>query len=152
MWRFFAYLLVALVLASGTHAQTMPDQRPHKQITNTPQSITKGWAVTPVNYGIQAAAGTLLMDWSQSNSALFTFGAGNLTVANPVGIRPGQNYQIAVKQDAVGGRTITWGSMFKWGGATAPTLSTGAGNKDVLSCWADTATTLECTLAIVNAS
>lgn len=101
--------------------------------------------------GTQSAAGTLTPDFSAGDSITFTFGAGNLTVANPTHIGAGQHYLMAITQDAVGGRTITWGTDFKWGGGTAPTLSTGAANKDIVSCWADTSTTLECVLAIVNA-
>lgn len=101
--------------------------------------------------GTQSSGGTLTPNFATSNSITFTFGAGNLTIANPTNIAAGQNYQIAAIQDSVGGRTITWGSDFKWGGGTAPTLSTGVGAKDIISCWADTTSTLNCALAIVNA-
>lgn len=111
---------------------------------------TAGQAVTPTASGTQTAGGTLTPNFALSNSTTFTFGAGNLTIANPTGIIAGQQYLFAMTQDAVGGRTITWGTDFKWGGGTAPTISTGASNKDIVSCWADTSTTLECTLAIVN--
>lgn len=112
---------------------------------------TAGQAVTPTASGTQTAGGTLTPNFALSNSTTFTFGAGNLTIANPTGIIAGQQYLFAMTQDSVGGRTITWGTDFKWGGGTAPTISTGASNKDIVSCWADTSTTLECTLAIVNA-
>lgn len=101
--------------------------------------------------GTQSSGGTYTPNFNSGNSVTLTFGAGNLTVANPTNITAGFNYIIGLTQDAVGGRTVTWGSDFKWGGGVAPTLSTAAAAKDILSCWADTSSTLECTLAIVNA-
>lgn len=120
-------------------------------ILSANNTYTAGQAVTPTASGTQTAGGTLTPNFALSNSTTFTFGAGNLTIANPTGIIAGQQYLFAMTQDAVGGRTITWGTDFKWGGGTAPIISTGASNKDIVSCWADTSTSLECTLAIVNA-
>jgi hypothetical protein len=37
---------------------------------------------------------------------------------------------LIVVQDGTGSRTITWNSVFKWVGATAPTLSTAASSRD----------------------
>lgn len=112
---------------------------------------TAGQAVTPTTGGTQSAGGTYTPNFALSNSVTLTFGAGNLTIANPTGIIAGQMYMIALTQDSVGNRTVTWGSDFKWGSGTAPTLSTGVSNKDIISCWADTSTTLECVEAIINA-
>lgn len=118
--------------------------------TNVNQSWTAGQAVTPTASGTQSAAGTLTPDWSASNSTTFTFGAGNLTIANPTNVKAGQNYQIKATQDGTGGRSITWGGNFKWSGGTPPTLTVAANAIDIISCWADTTTTLNCTLAIAN--
>lgn len=113
-------------------------------------TYTAAQVVTPTSGGTQTSGGTLTPNFALSNSLTFTFGAGNLTLANPTGVIAGQNYQIAITQDSVGGRTITYGTNWKFGGGTAPTLSTGANDVDILSCLAYTTTTIACTLAIVN--
>jgi hypothetical protein len=93
-------------------------------------------------------------DFSSSNSCLATFGAGNLTIANPINVKAGQGYIIALTQDGGGSRTVSWGGNFKCAGgcATAIGLSTTGGAKDIVSCWADTTTTINCVLAIKGAS
>lgn len=123
--------------------------------TNAANVFTAGQAVTPdssASCGTQSAGGTMTPNFANSNSCLATFGAGNLTIANPSNIHAGQSYVIVLTQDGVGSRTVTsWGSDYKFAGATAPTLSTGASAKDLISCFADTTTTVNCTLAIGNA-
>jgi hypothetical protein len=47
----------------------------------------------------------------------------------PTNLVSGAYYGLAVIQNA-GSNTLTWNSVFKWTGGTAPTLSTGAGAKD----------------------
>jgi hypothetical protein len=47
----------------------------------------------------------------------------------PTGLVNGGFYALAVIQNA-GSNTLTWNSVFKWQGGTAPTLSTGASAKD----------------------
>lgn len=41
-------------------------------------------------------------------------------------------YRLTLVQDGTGGRTVSWGSMFKWPSATPPTLSSGADAVDEL--------------------
>lgn len=112
------------------------------------QSWTKGQAVTPTAGGTQSAGGTLTPDFSASNSVTATFGAGNLTIANPSNVKAGQTYQIVLTQDGTGGRTVTWGANYKFTSNTPPILSTGAGVKDIISCLADTTTTINCAFAV----
>lgn len=121
-------------------------------LLNTAQSFTAGQAVTPTAAGTQSAAGTLTPNFASSNSVTFTFGAGNLTIANPSNVKAGQTYIIAATQDATGSRTITWGSQYKCGGAACGssgiTLSTAANAKDIITCFADTTTTINCAMAV----
>lgn len=115
---------------------------------------TAGQAVTPdtaTSCGTQSAAGTMTPNFAISNSCDATFGAGNLTIANPTNVIAGQVYVIDLTQDATGGRTVTWGSEYKWGGATAPTLSTGGADVDEIVCRAKTTTFLVCAMVAVNA-
>ncbi len=121
--------------------------------TDISQPWIKGQAVTPTAGGTQSPAGTLTPDFSASNSITATFGAGNLTIANPTNVKVGQSYMIVLTQDSVGSRTITaWGGNYKWAGGTAPTLSTNGNAKDVIACFADTTATINCALAVKGAS
>ena len=61
--------------------------------------------------------------------ATFTFVSTNRTVGAPTNLKNGGFYALAVIQNA-GSNTLTWNSIFKWAGGTAPTLSTAAGAKD----------------------
>lgn len=46
----------------------------------------------------------------------------------------GKSFMVSLKQDATGGRTVTWPStVVKWPGGTAPTLTTTANAIDVVS-------------------
>lgn len=40
---------------------------------------------------------------------------------------------VILRQDATGGRTVTWPASVKWGGAVAPTLSTAASAVDIIT-------------------
>jgi len=119
------------------------------------QSYTKGQAVTPdtaTSCGTQTGGGTMTPNFVNANSCIATFGSGNLTIANPSGAKAGQTYAFKLVQDATGGRTVTWGANYHWGGATPPTLTTTGGHWDVISCIAPTPTEIDCTLAIGNVS
>lgn len=61
----------------------------------------------------------------------------NCTLANPSNALDGQCINIIIKQDATGGRAITLGNKYAFPGGTAPTFSTGANDKDLLSCQYD---------------
>lgn len=62
---------------------------------------------------------------------------GNRTMAAPTNLKDGATYILRVIQDATGTRTITWNSVFKWPGGTAPTLSTGNGAIDIITFVSD---------------
>jgi hypothetical protein len=65
----------------------------------------------------------------------------NRALANPTNKVAGATYVLIVKQDATGGRTLSYGSEYKFPGGTAPTLSTGANDVDVL-CFVSDGTNL----------
>lgn len=56
--------------------------------------------------------------------------AGNRTLAAPTNMKDGGFYALTVIQDATGGRTLSWNGVFKFPGASAPTLSDGANARD----------------------
>lgn len=74
-------------------------------------------------------AATIAWDVSTAQVATFTFGSSNRTMGTPTNMSNGAFYALAVIQNA-GNNTLTWSSVFKWAGGSAPVLSTAAGAKD----------------------
>jgi len=64
-----------------------------------------------------------------SNNFSFQLG-GNRTLADPTNISAGQSGSFFITQDGTGGRTLAYGSKFKFPGGTAPVLSTAANSVD----------------------
>lgn len=58
---------------------------------------------------------------------------GNRTLANPTNLIPGQTYVWLVSQDGTGSRTLAYGTLFDFGTAGAPTLTTAANKLDILT-------------------
>lgn len=90
-------------------------------------------AVTSVAY-----ATTIALDLSLSNNFETTL-TGNTTMGLPTNIVVGQSGMIKVTQDATGGRTMAFNSVFKFAGGTAPVLSTAANAVDELCYYVDSA-------------
>ena len=76
-------------------------------------------------------ASTMTLDLSLSNSFSFT-ATSDFTLVNPSNVVAGGIYYIIVKQDATGGRQITFDSNFKFRGVT-PTLSPDPNATDVIA-------------------
>jgi hypothetical protein len=67
-------------------------------------------------------------DSPTGNIQTVTMPSGNTIIA--VSNVPKGLVAITIIQDAIGGRTVTWNSVFKWAGAVAPFLSTDANARD----------------------
>lgn len=74
-------------------------------------------------------ASTVAWDTNAGQVATFTFVSTNRTMGAPTNLVSGAFYGLAVIQNG-GSNTLTWDSVFKWAGGSAPTLSTAAGAKD----------------------
>lgn len=85
------------------------------------------------------------INWDTNSGAVasVTLG-GNHTMAAPTNLKTGGSYWLSVIQDGTGSRTITWNSAFKWPGGTAPTLTTTASRKDLITCASFDGSTLQC--------
>lgn len=80
-------------------------------------------------------SGALTVDLSASNTHRIALtGNVTLTLNNPAA---GFVYTLQFKQDATGGRVVTWPASLRWPGATAGVLSTGANAVDMLSLFYD---------------
>ena len=67
---------------------------------------------------------------------------GNVTFANPSNISAGQSGILFITQDGTGSRTAAFGSYWDFSDGTAPTLSTGANQVDVIAWIARTTTNI----------
>ena len=81
-----------------------------------------------------AFASTMTLDFSNSNSFSFT-ATSDFTLANPSNIVAGGVYYIIIKQDATGGRNISWGSNFKFRGLQ-PSISSTGGSTSIIAIMA----------------
>jgi hypothetical protein len=85
---------------------------------------------------------TLSWDTSLGQVAQVTLG-GNRTFAAPTNLVNGGFYSLLIIQDGTGSRTISWNAVFDFAGGTAPTLSTAAGAKDLITWRSDGTNMLE---------
>lgn len=121
---------------SGTPTLSLPTA-----LTFTSKTVTGGTfsGVTVLNPAStsQTLTDAATIDWDMNSGevATVTLG-GNRTMAAPTNLKKG-TYILHVIQDGTGSRTITWNSVFKWSFAVAPTLSTGAGKRDIISFVSD---------------
>ncbi|MBU4333733.1 MAG: hypothetical protein KKD07_04755, partial [Candidatus Omnitrophica bacterium] len=76
------------------------------------------------------------VDWGNGNKQVITLDANNSIVnfTNPAG--GVANFLLRIIQDGVGGRNITsWDADIKWPGGSAPALSSGIADVDIVSCY-----------------
>ena len=96
-------------------------------------------------------ASTVTPDFRSNNyfSLTCTSGVGNTrTVANPTNPVPGQSGIIYITQDSTGGRSVTWGTNYKFPGGTAPSLTTTGNANDAVVYSVRTSSDITC--QIVN--
>lgn len=85
--------------------------------SNLSQFFSGGSSSAPVSPFINLSyATTINVDAASSSSFLITL-TGNATIANATNLVNGKTYIFKVKQDATGGRTLTWGSNYSMIGA-----------------------------------
>lgn len=92
------------------------------------------------------SATNVTVDWSIANKQKITMGH-NVTFAftAPPGVA---SLTLFLYQDGTGSRTATWPATVKWPSDTAPTLTTTAGDLDIISCTYDGSTNYYCQAGI----
>ena len=70
---------------------------------------------------------------------------GNRTLDNPTNLKNGAAYRLTIKQDATGGRTLAFGTAYKFAGGIDPAVTSAASALDMLSCVSD-GTSMFCTI------
>jgi hypothetical protein len=78
-------------------------------------------------------AATITTNANLSNLFRVVLG-GNRVLANPTNLVSGKVFRYMIVQDATGSRTLTYGNLFTWPVATAPTLTTTANATDMITC------------------
>jgi hypothetical protein len=92
---------------------------------------------------VPLVAGVFTIDCEESNVFEIVL-TQNATIASPINPIKGQTINVLIKQDATGGRTVTWGGDWTFFNGI-PTLSTEAYATDMISCqWDDTALKWRC--------
>ncbi len=94
-------------------------------------ALATGGGVETLN-ALGSGSGTRAINLANGNvvsatltgNTTFTFSGATASTACSFGLY--------LTQDGTGNRTVTWPASVKWAGGTAPTLSTGASNIDVL--------------------
>ncbi len=83
----------------------------------------------------ESSIGTLTLDLENGNVFEIELdeNVSTLTISNPPASGKAGSFTLILKQDATGGRTVTWPASVKWAGGTAPTLSTDANAVDILT-------------------
>ena len=90
-------------------------------------------------------ATSITSDFAKGNNFLVTLG-GNRTLAAPSNAVAGQSGSIYVIQDGTGSRTLAYNAAWQFVSATVPTLSTGAGDVDMLVYMTRSAATIDAVL------
>ena len=104
---------------------------------------TSARAYNPITTLTDAAS--ITNDFALGNNFLVTLG-GNRTLAAPSNAVAGQSGTIHIIQDGTGSRTLGYNTAWQFVSATVPTLSTGAGDVDILCYIARSSTTIDAAL------
>lgn len=99
-------------------------------LTDVGTTSIEGAAYTKTDT-VSSAAGTLTVDCDGSNVFKTTLTENVTLVLNNAS--DGQTVNILFTQDGTGSRTASWPVSFKWAGGSAASLSTGAGEVDLLT-------------------
>lgn len=123
----------SLGLVIGTDVQAFDADTAKTDVTQSFTAAQRG-AVVALTDGA-----TITPDFATGNNFSVTLG-GNRTLANPTNLTAGQSGVIVVTQDGTGGRTLTYGSHYKFAGGTSTALSTAASSVDYLTYYVESTT------------
>lgn len=97
--------------------------------TTTPQhKLSVVGSIYSVQYNHGNSGSSFTIDWNNGNTQHVILTA-NATITFSNG-QPGGRYTLILKQDSVGGRTVTWPTNVRWADNTAPILTTTANKTD----------------------
>lgn len=114
------------ITASNTRVLTVQDSDLTVAGTDVAQEFSK-----TQNFNATTLTDGANIDWDASANQVTSVTLGdNRTMNAPTNLVDGAVYLLIVLQDSTGSRTLSWNSVFKWAGGTAPTLTTTASARD----------------------
>ena len=128
-----------IVLTAGTHTivnapvpgrATGKVDYDHSELTN---AHIAAYVETLDAGSITTGVLTLNLAVSNTFDVTLTENVTSLVISNPHADASTQSFTVVLKQDATGGRTFAFPASIKWAGGTAPTLSSGVSEIDVLT-------------------
>lgn len=103
--------------------------------------------VAPSKIGMVNAVGnitttmTVNLNLGDIHTYTLTDNVATVTISNTAA--GGNSWTLILTQDGTGSRTVTWPAAVKWAAGTAPTLSTGAADVDIITMFTpDNGTTI----------
>lgn len=118
--------------ANPAWADAVPEASVADYRGNTADKILETDVVwSAADYVALTDAATIAVDLATGINFSVTLG-GNRTLGNPTNTKNGQTGVIVINQDATGSRTLAYSSNWKFAAGVAPTLSTGASERDLL--------------------
>jgi len=132
-----------LAVARGGTGVTTSTGTTNVVLSNTPTLVNP----TVTNYTETAyvanTSTAITVSLTNGTVQIYTL-TGNATVTMPAA-SAGKSFIILLRQDATGGRTVTW-STVNWASATAPTITSTASKQDIFSFFSDGTSWYGCTL------
>lgn len=98
------------------------------------QTFTKAQAVATV--ALSNASSPVPVNASLSNTFTLTLN-NNLQIGSPTNLVDGGTYVFRIKQDATGGRVLTFTSVWKFIGGVDPTITAAANALDIITATSD---------------
>lgn len=106
------------------------------EIILSPQGIGNALLTDTTIYGsaniYNVSSGTWNLTGETGNNGR-VFLTQNITTINVTNLKNYTTYNIEIVQDGTGGRTMAFPAAWNWAGGTAPTISSGANNVDILT-------------------
>jgi hypothetical protein len=101
-------------------------------VTSNAAGITVSMAFNPAEQTLTSGAS---IAWNVANggNAVLTLNATGATLANPTNLVAGYSYTLRLIQGAGGSKTVTTWTNVRWANGTTPTLSTTAGQTDMIT-------------------
>lgn len=125
--------LIAAGAASQTGAETLTNKTLTSPAINSPTisspTINNGYVEESYNFNSGTTTAVNLSNGSAQTVTL----TGNWTPSAWPAATAGMGFILYVKQDATGGRTVTWPASVKWPAGVAPTLTATASKADKLA-------------------